>query len=122
MAELLGKMRWYPGDAAAPIQEADLRRIGQKHGVRLSLQETAGKDQKVLPGDVIVEWSWEMPIEAATQSVVAIEAGDEASFRRCVRELIDTYRGPVPMWGMWGSDKQAEAIINEILDQNDGWT
>ena len=122
MPELLGKMRWYPGDALVPIKEADLRKIGRKNGVSLSLQEIVGKAQKVLPGGVMVEWGWEMPIDEATQSIVTIKAGDEAAFRQCVRELIDTYRGPVPMWGMWGSSKQAEAIVNELLDQDDGWT
>lgn len=122
MAELLGKMRWYPGDALVPIKESGLREIAQKHGVSLSLQEVVGKSQKVLPGGVIVEWGWEMPIDEATQSIVTIEAEDEVSFRRCVRELIDTYRGPVPMWGMWGSSKKVENIINELLDQDDGWT
>lgn len=122
MPELLGKMRWYPGDALVPVKEADLVKIGQRHGVRLSLLEIVGKSQKVLPGGVIVEWGWEQPIDEATQSVVTIEAGDEASFRRCVRELIDTYRGPVPMWGMWGSSKRAEELINELLDERDGWT
>ncbi len=122
MPELLGKMRWYPGDALVPIKEADLKKIGRKNRVSLSLQEIVGKAQKVLPGGVMVEWGWEMPIDEATQSIVTIEAGDEAAFRQCVRELIDTYRGPVPMGGMWGSSKQAEAIVNELLDQDDGWT
>lgn len=122
MAELLGKMRWYPGDALIPIKQDRLAQIAQKHGVRLSLKEVVGKDQKVLPGNVIVEWNWEMPIDEATQSIVTIEADDEESFRRCARELIDTYRGPVPMWGMWGSTKRAENIINELLDQDDCWS
>lgn len=122
MAMIQGKMRWYPGDALIPIKEADLKAIAKKHGVGLSLAETIGQKQRILPGGVMVEESWEIPIDEATQSVVTIEASDEASFRRCVRELIDTYRGPVPMWGMWGSSKRVENIINELLDERDGWT
>lgn len=121
MSELLGKMRWYPGDALVRIREDDLKKIGRKHGVRLSLTEIVGEKQKVLPGGVIVEWGWEMPIDKATQSIVTLEADGENAFRQCVRELIDTYRGPVPMWGAYGSDKRAEAIINEELDKSDGW-
>ena len=122
MPELLGKMRWYPGDPLIPIREEDLEKIAQKHGVRVDLQEIVGQGQRVLAGDVVVEPGWEMPIDTATQSVVLIEAADEKRFRECVRELIDTYRGPVPIWGMWGSTKRAEAIINELLDESDGWT
>ena len=121
MSELLGKMRWYPGDALVPFRQDDLKRIGQKHGVRLGLKEIVGEKQKVLPGGVIVEWGWEMPIDGATQSIVTLEANSEDAFRQCVRELIDTYRGPVPMWGAYGSTKRAEAIINEELDRNDWW-
>lgn len=117
-----GKMRWYPGDALIPIKEAGLKAIAKKHGVGLSLAETIGQKPRILPGGVMVEESWEIPIDEATQSVVTIEASDEASFRRAVRDLIDTYRGPVPMWGMWGSSKRVENIINELLDERDGWT
>jgi len=86
------------------------------------LKEIEGKTQKVLPGGVIVERSWEASIDEATQSIVTIESKDERSLRSCVRELIDTYRGPVPMWGMWGSSKRVENIINELLDQDDCWS
>ncbi len=122
MAELLGKMRWFPGDALIPIRQDGLDRIARKHGVRLLLKEIEGKTQKVLPGGVIVERSWEASIDEATQSIVTIESKDERSLRSCVRELIDTYRGPVPMWGMWGSSKRVENIINELLDQDDCWS
>ncbi len=122
MAELLGKMRWFPGDALIPIRQNQLDEIGAKHRVHLSMSEVTGQNQKVLPGGVVVEWNWEKPIDEATQTIVTIKAENEQSFRRCVRELIDTYRGPVPMWGMWGSTKQAEDIINELLDQDDCWS
>ena len=122
MAELLGKMRWFPGDALIPIRQNQLDQIGTKHGVRLSMSEITGQNQQVLPGGVIVEWNWEKPIDEATQTIVTIEAENEESFRQCVRELVDTYRGPVPMWGMWGSTRQAESIINELLDQDDCWS
>lgn len=122
MPELSAKMRWYPGDALIPIQRDRLDQLGKKHGVELSLTEIVGKEQKVLPGDVVVEWNWEKSIDDSTQTVIGIEATDESAFRRCVREIVDTYRGPVPIWGMWGSTKRAENIINELLDERDGWT
>ena len=122
MNKLIAKMRYFPDDALIPILEADLKRIGQKHGVRLAKEEIPGPAQEMLPGGIMVENTRELPIEKATQTVVTVEADDEGAFRRCVRELIDAYRGPVPMWGMWGSSKRVENIINELLDQNDGWT
>lgn len=120
MQELIAKLRYFPDDALIPIKEEDLKRTGQKHGVRLALEEVVGQ-HRVLPGQVMVEDTWELPIEGATQSVVTVEAESEDAFRRCVRELIDTYRGPVPRWGLWGSSERAESIINELLDQDDGW-
>lgn len=122
MPELLGKMRWYPGDALVPIKQDRLDQISKKHGVKVSLEDVVGQNQQVLPGGVVVEWNWERSIDESTQSIVTIETANEESFRKCVREIIDTYRGPVPIWGMWGSTKRAENIINELLDERDGWT
>jgi hypothetical protein len=121
MGELIAKLRWFPDDALIPIKGEDLSKIAQKYGVRLTLEEIVGPNQEVLPGGVVVEDTRELPIERATQSVVTVEAEGEEAFRRCVRELIDTYRGPVPMWGLWGSTERAEEVVNELLDQNDGW-
>ncbi len=122
MPELSGKMRWYPGDALIPIQQDRLDQIGKKHGVQISLSEIVGQKQQILPGGVVVEWNWEKSIDESTQTIVGIEASNEAAFRGCVRDLIDSYRGPVPIWGLWGSTKRAENIINELLDERDGWT
>ena len=121
MSEFVAKMRWFPKDALVPLRTEDLKKIGQKHGVTLSLEEVKANDARVLPGKILVEETHQKAIEEATQSIVTIEAKDEASFRRCVRELIDTYRAPVPIWGLYGSTAQAEIIANELMDQNDGW-
>lgn len=121
MNKLTAKMRYFPDDALVHILEADLKRIGQKHGARLAKEEITGPAQEMLPGGVMVENTRELPIEKSTQTVVTVEADDEGAFRRCVRELIDTYRGPVPAWGLWGSTERAEIIANELLDQDDGW-
>lgn len=121
MNKLIAKMRYFPDDALIPILEADLKRIGQKHGVRLAKEGITGPAQEILPGGVMVENTRELPIEKATQTVVTVEADDEGAFRRCVWELIVTYRGPVPAWGLWGSTALAETIANELLDQDDGW-
>lgn len=121
MNKLIAKMRYFPDDALVPILGADLKRIGQKHEVRLTIEDITGPAQEMLPGGVMVENTRELPIEKSTQTVVTVEADDEGAFRRCVRELIVTYRGPVPAWGLWGSTALAEAIANELLDQDDGW-
>lgn len=121
VVELVAKMRWFPDDALVPIREQDLERIGQKHGASLEMEEIKGRDTRVLAGDILVEETRDLPIEEATQVVVTVAAGNEESFRRCVRELIDTYRGPVPAWGLWGSAPRAETIVNEELDRDDGW-
>lgn len=121
MSELIARMRWFPNDALVPIKSEDLRKIGQRLGVALSLEEVKGTGTEMLPGKILVEATHQKPIEAATQSIVTIEAGDEASFRRCIRELVDTYRAPVPIWGLYGSEARAEIIANEEIDRDDGW-
>lgn len=121
MVELMAKMRYFPDDALVPIREQDLKRIGRRYGVDLAVEEIKGQGARILPGDILVEETREVPIGKATQTIVTVEAGNEESFRRCVRELIDTYRGPVPIWGLSGSTERAEAIANELLDQDDGW-
>src|SRR3990172_1962269 len=121
VSKLVAVMRYFPDDALIPFREEDLKTIGRKHGVKLSLEEVAGTGQKILPGGVLCEETREIPIEAATQSVVTLEGDSSEGFRRCVRELIDTYRGPVPIWGLWGSTAEAEDIVNDLLDENDGW-
>ncbi|MDP2661403.1 MAG: hypothetical protein Q8R28_11815 [Dehalococcoidia bacterium] len=121
MSELVAKMRWFPKDALIPIKSEDLDRIGRKHSVVLTLEEVTGKNSRMLPGGIQVEETHGIPVESATQCIVTVKAKDEGSFRRCVREVIDTYRGPVPIWGLYGSTPEAEVIANELLDQNDGW-
>ncbi len=121
MSELIAKMRWFPDDALIPIRSDDLDRIGRKHGAVLALEEVENMDSRLLPGGIQVEETHGIPVEAATQSIVTVEAKDERSFRSCVREVIDTYRGPVPIWGLYGSTPEAEVIASELLDQNDGW-
>lgn len=121
MSKLVAKLRYFPDDALKTFRADDLNKIGQKYGVKLSVQEVAGKGQKVLPGGILCEEARDIPIEAATQSVVTVEADNLEPFKRCVREVIDTYRGPVPIWGLWGSTPEAESIVNDMLDENDGW-
>ncbi|MDO8692069.1 MAG: hypothetical protein Q7R39_19025 [Dehalococcoidia bacterium] len=121
MSELVAKMRWFPDDALIPIKSEDLDRIGRKHGVVLALEEVRGRDSRMLPGGIQVEETHGVAIDSATQSIVTVKAKDEGSLRRCVREVIDTYRGPVPIWGLYGSTPEAEVIANELLDQDDGW-
>ena len=121
MSEFIAKMRWFPHDALIPIRSEDLDRIGRKHGVFLALEEVTGKDSRMLPGGIQVEETHGIPVDSATQSIVTVKAKDERSFRSCVREVIDIYRGPVPIWGLYGSTPEAEVIASELLDQNDGW-
>ncbi len=121
MSELIARMRWFPKDALLTITEDNLKKIGQKHGVTLSLEEVKGTGTRVLPGKIVVEETHQKTIETTTQSIVTVEAPSEESFRRCVRELIDTYRAPVPIWGLYGSTPRAELIANELMDQDDGW-
>lgn len=121
MSELVAKMRYFPDDALVPFRPEDLARIGQRHGVGVAIQEVKGSGARVLPGNILVEETHGSPVEAATQTVLTVTAESEDAFRRCVREVIDTYRGPVPIWGLWGSTERAELIVNELLDENDGW-
>lgn len=121
MSELIAKFRYFPDDALVPFRQEDLNRIGQRHGATLSIQEIKGKNTRILPVNILVEETHGTPVEEATQTVLTLSAGDTTAFRKAVREIIDTYRGPVPIWGLYGSSPQAEIIANEELDKNDGW-
>lgn len=120
MAELVAKLRWFAGDSLVEIREADLRKLSDKYGAALSREQVAGTTW-VTEGDVVREETMDSAIEEVTQTLVTVSSDNEAAFRETVRELFRTYRSPRTVWGNWGSNEKGKDIVDELMDENDGW-
>ena len=120
MPEIVAKFRWYPGDPLIEIQDTELRRLAEKHGVSISLEKVA-QNRLVLEGGEVLEEPRDVPLEEIAQTVVTLSAGSEEAFRKAVGELISLYRSPVPVWGLWGSNQMGQDIASEVIEEDDGW-
>lgn len=120
MTEIVGKLRWFPGDALKEINKEDLEDIGRKYGVVISLERVEGGNL-ITVGDVVFEDTRRARVEEVTQTVVTISAAEEEAFKRAIRALVKLYRAPVPAWGLWGSTPKALKLAREVFDEDDGW-
>ena len=120
MPTLIGKLRWYPGDALVEIRAEDLEKIAHQCGVNITLDEVKGKDL-FTEGEMVLEETGKGPLEEVTQTVVTISAPTEQAFRECLLRIINIYRAPRTVYSIWGSDEQAWKIFEEVADAWDGW-
>jgi len=120
MLKIVGKLRWYPGDASVEIRQQDLDKIAQDYGVSISIDEVKGR-HFVTDREMVYEETMNGSLEEITQTVVTLVADTEHGFRSCVRQLIDKYKAPRTPYSTWGSDERAKEIIAELTDECDGW-
>ncbi len=120
MAALMGKFRYYPGDALVELKQEDLEKIAHQCGVTIILDEIKGKDF-CTEGEIIFERTENETLEEVTQKVVAISAPTEEAFRECVLKIIHKYRAPRTVYSAWGSDERAKEIFEELANAWDGW-
>jgi hypothetical protein len=120
MPNLIGKLRWYPGDALVEIRAEDLEKIAHPCGVNITLEEVKGK-HLFTEGEMVLEETGKEPLEEVTQTVVTISAPTEQAFRECLLRIINIYRAPRTVYSIWGSDERAKKIFEEVADAWDGW-
>ena len=118
--ELLVKFRYFPGDALVDIKQEDLDKLARKHGVDISVEEVEGKKWYEEDGKLWEE-TLDCSLDDITQSIVTLSSDDEVTFRRALRELIDTYRYPRNTPARWGSNERGEEIAKELAEEFDGW-
>lgn len=120
MSEIMAQLRWYPGDALIEFKEQDLKRLADKYGVAISLERVT-RNALVIEGEKVVQEPRDLHIEEVAQTVVTVSSDRADNFRKCIRQLIDMYRSPVPAWGLWGSSREGEAIASQVIEEDDGW-
>jgi hypothetical protein len=120
LQEITAQLRWFPGDNLKPITPEELRSIGQRFGTRITMEEVQGEGVMVARG-IVFEKTYDRKIAEASQIVVTVSAQDEEAFRQSIRALIDLYRAPVPMWGLWGSSPRGAQLATEVMEQDDNW-
>jgi hypothetical protein len=120
MQTLMGKLRWYSGDALAEIRQEDLEKIADQCNVQITLTEVKAKDL-FAGGKMLLEETANKPLEEVTQTVITISAPTEHAFKECLLRIIDRYRAPRTVYSTWGSDERAKEIFQEVADQWDGW-
>lgn len=120
MDEIITKLRYYPEDNLIDFKQADLDKIARKYGVKISFQETIGKN-RVTAAHTTFEETWDIPFDQISQTVVTLSSQDKEALRKSLRELITRYRSPVPAWGTMGSSKEGEEIALQVMEEDDGW-
>jgi len=116
MAEITGKLRWFPlgpiEGPLEPIKKEDLDQIAKNQGVKVSLEEMRGAMLGETRGKAI---------DAITQWQVTVSADNEEAFRRMIRALVKKYRAPRTTYATLGSEEKVRRMIEEIFDEEDGW-
>jgi hypothetical protein len=110
-------LRYYVGDPLQEIRQQDLDRIGKAHGAMISYQKI---DNRSPDQDMMQEETLGKPIEEITQDVITVDCDDEASFRKTILSIYETYRSPRTPYSFWGSTKEAERIAKAIADETGG--
>ena len=125
MEDIVAKLRYHPlGPVAGPkepIRKADLNEIARSCGVKVSVEEIAGKSRDE-QGGVLREDTMSCGLDEITQTVITVSSEDEASFRKAIRAIIDKYRAPRTTYGTWGSTDKGRLIVGELSDEDDGWS
>ena len=116
MAEITGKLRWFPlgpiEGPLEPIKKEDLDRMAKNLGVDVSLEEMRG----ALLGETRGK-----AIDDITQWQVTVSSDNEDAFRKMIQALVKKYRAPRTTYATLGSDEKVRRIIEEIFDEEDGW-
>ncbi|MEE8473608.1 MAG: hypothetical protein V3S82_10615 [Dehalococcoidia bacterium] len=120
MPEIVAKLRWYPGDELVPIEDADIESLTESSGARISVDRVDGK-KLVMEGGKLLEEPRGVSLDETVQTIITVTSETEAAFRKAIRGLVDRYRAPVPVWGLWGSNEQGEDIASEEIENDDGW-
>jgi len=120
MTELVAKLRWFPGDPLVEIREDDLKKLRDRYGVSLSLEQVS-VPSGMTEEEMAREETMGSTIEEITQTVITVSSDDEGAFRETLRELFHTYRSPRPVYGTWGSSERGKNIADDLMDENDGW-
>lgn len=120
MTELVAKLRWFPGDPLVEIKEDDLRKLSDRYGATLSLEQVSGPSG-MTEEEMDREETMGSTIEEITQTVITVSSDEEAAFKETLRELFRIYRSPRPVYGTWGSSEKGKDIVDDLMDENDGW-
>jgi hypothetical protein len=120
MPEIMAKLRWYPGDELVAIEDADVKRLADSSGAHISVKKVE-TNKLVMEGGKLLEEPRGVSLDEVAQTIVTVSSESEEAFRKAIRGLVDKYRAPVPVWGLWGSNPQGEDIASEVIEENDGW-
>lgn len=120
MAEIVVKMRWYPGDPLVPIERASLDALARQHGVHIRLEEVEGKGRRTV-GGILREDTGAKVIEEITQTVINVSSSDKEALRAAVRAIIKKYRAPRTTYATWGSTEEGKRLVAELSGEEDGW-
>jgi len=120
MTELVAKLRWFPGDPLKEIREDELRKLSDRYGAALSLEQVSGPSG-MTEEEIAREETMGSTIEEITKTVITVSSDKEAAFRETLKELFRTYRSPRPVYGTWGSSEKGKDIADDLMDENDGW-
>ncbi len=113
--DYLVRFSYYPGDPLQEIKEEDLRRIAERWGLQIGLEEVRGD---VKGGQ---EETLDKDLEEITQTVITVAGDHASSIRGGLVDLIERYRAPRTVYALWGSNPSGEAIAREVIDEMDGW-
>ena len=119
MTELVAKLRWFPGDPLKEIRKDDLKKLSNRYGATLSLEQVSGPS--VETEEIAREETMDRSIEEITQTVITVSSDEEAAFRETLKEIFRIYRSPRPVYGTWGSSEKGKDIADDLMDENDGW-
>jgi hypothetical protein len=117
MGQYMARLRYYVGDALEEIRQQDLDRIGKAIGAEISFERI---DNRTSGPGIREEETMGKPIEEITQDVITVDCDDEASFRKAVEAIYETYRSPRTPYSFWGSSKDGARIAKGIADKTGG--
>ena len=119
--KIIAQMRWYPGDALVPIDKSYLDTLAKQHRVTVSVENVEGKSRRMAEG-ILREDTQAESLEEVTQTVVTVSGRDEVAFRHVIRAIIGKYRAPRTTYATWGRTTEGKRIVEELSDEDDGWT
>jgi ribosomal protein L20A (L18A) len=116
MAEIIGRLRWFPlgpiEGPLEPINKEDLDQMAKNLGTKVSVEEMRGAVLGETRGKAINE---------ITQWLVTVSADNEEAFRKMIQALVKKYRAPRTTYATLGSEEKVRRMIEEIFDEEDGW-
>jgi len=113
MANILAKLRYFPGDSLNKFKDVDLKKVGEQYGMDISYEKIERREMR---NGLLMEETMNSRIEDISQEVISVAGDQEKEFADCLRALFKKYRCPRTSYSLFGSNEAGRKIAWRLME------